>query len=130
MTDHPRRFSPPWDIDDNGACFIVRDHNGQALSVITLTRQYVARALGKAAPISFNAIEKYAYDNAGDLKAMALLEKGSGRLNLILGPLASWQKITRLSAGLSPMMAALDDRFHEPDHGTGDLLVDSSFAVR
>jgi hypothetical protein len=52
--------------------------------VITLTRQYVARALGRAAPISFNAIEKYAYDNAGDLKAMALLEKGSGRLNLIL----------------------------------------------
>jgi hypothetical protein len=26
--------------------------------------------------------------------------------------------------------ALLDDRFHEPDHGTGDLLVDSSFAVR
>jgi hypothetical protein len=25
---------------------------------------------------------------------------------------------------------ALDDRFHEPDHGTGDLLVDSSFAVK
>ena len=25
---------------------------------------------------------------------------------------------------------ALDDRFHEPDHGTGALLVDSSFAVR
>jgi hypothetical protein len=24
----------------------------------------------------------------------------------------------------------LDDRFREPDHGTGDLLVDSSFAVR
>ena len=24
----------------------------------------------------------------------------------------------------------LDDRFHEPDHGTGALLVDSSFAVR
>ena len=27
-------------------------------------------------------------------------------------------------------MGRLDDRFHEPDHGTGDLLVDSSFAVR
>jgi CHASE3 domain sensor protein len=27
-------------------------------------------------------------------------------------------------------LTALDDRFHEPDHGTGDLLVDSSFAVR
>ena len=28
-----RRFSP-WTIDDNGACFIVRDHNGHALSCI------------------------------------------------------------------------------------------------
>jgi hypothetical protein len=26
-----RRFPPPWTIDDNGACFIVRDTNGQAL---------------------------------------------------------------------------------------------------
>ena len=52
--------------------------------VITLTRQYVTRALGKMVPISFNEIEKYAYDNAGDLRAMALLEKGSGRVNLIL----------------------------------------------
>jgi hypothetical protein len=29
-----RRFPPPWDIEDNGACFIVRDHNGQALSYV------------------------------------------------------------------------------------------------
>jgi hypothetical protein len=34
MTDHPRRFPPPWDIEDNGACFIVRDGNGQALSYV------------------------------------------------------------------------------------------------
>ena len=27
-----RHFSPPWTIDDNGACFIIRDHNGQALA--------------------------------------------------------------------------------------------------
>ena len=27
---NPRRFSPPWHIEDNGACFIVRD--GQALA--------------------------------------------------------------------------------------------------
>jgi hypothetical protein len=52
--------------------------------IITLTPQYVARAMGKTAPISYQEIEKYAYDNAGDLRAMALLEKGSGRLNLIL----------------------------------------------
>jgi hypothetical protein len=29
-----RRFTPPWDIEDNGACFIVRDANGQALSYV------------------------------------------------------------------------------------------------
>ena len=29
-----RRFPPPWDIEDNGACFIVRDHSGQALAYL------------------------------------------------------------------------------------------------
>ncbi|MDR3422724.1 MAG: hypothetical protein P4L80_16010 [Xanthobacteraceae bacterium] len=28
-----RRFPPPWTLDEaNEACFIVRDHNGQALA--------------------------------------------------------------------------------------------------
>jgi serine-type D-Ala-D-Ala carboxypeptidase/endopeptidase (penicillin-binding protein 4) len=35
-----------------------------------------------------------------------------------------------ISEELAPLAIKLDDRFHEPDHGTGDLLVDSSFAVR
>jgi hypothetical protein len=31
----PRRFPPPWTIEENNqACFIVRDHNGQALASI------------------------------------------------------------------------------------------------
>ena len=42
--------------------------------VITLTPQYVSRIAGKT----------LADDNAGDLREMALLEKGTGRLNLIL----------------------------------------------
>ena len=25
----PPAFSPPWTVDDNGACFIVRDANGR-----------------------------------------------------------------------------------------------------
>ena len=29
-----RRFPPPWEIEDNGACFIVRDASGQALSYV------------------------------------------------------------------------------------------------
>jgi hypothetical protein len=29
-----RGFPPPWSIDDNGACFIVRDHSGQQLAYV------------------------------------------------------------------------------------------------
>jgi hypothetical protein len=28
----PRRFPPPWQVDERDACFIVKDHNGQALA--------------------------------------------------------------------------------------------------
>jgi hypothetical protein len=35
MTEHRRRFPPPWDIEDaNDACIIVRDHNGLALAYV------------------------------------------------------------------------------------------------
>jgi hypothetical protein len=35
MTDHPRRFPPPWDIEEaNAACYIVRDNNGMALAYV------------------------------------------------------------------------------------------------
>ena len=27
-----RKFPPPWTIEDNGACFVVRDANSQALA--------------------------------------------------------------------------------------------------
>jgi hypothetical protein len=29
-----RRFPTPWTLDDNGACFIVRDRNGRALAYV------------------------------------------------------------------------------------------------
>jgi hypothetical protein len=38
--------------------------------------------------------------------------------------------LSGLALGFARDCLLLDDRFHEPDHGTGDLLVDSSFAVR
>jgi hypothetical protein len=34
MTGQPRRFPPPWSAEEMGACFIVRDHNGQALAYV------------------------------------------------------------------------------------------------
>ena len=27
-----RRFPPPWSVEEQPACFVVRDHNGQALA--------------------------------------------------------------------------------------------------
>jgi len=29
-----RRFPPPWSVDETDACFIVWDHNGQALAYV------------------------------------------------------------------------------------------------
>jgi hypothetical protein len=29
-----RRFPPPWSVEEQPACFIVRDHNGQALAYV------------------------------------------------------------------------------------------------
>jgi len=31
---HARRFPPPWSVEEEDACFIVRDANGQALSYV------------------------------------------------------------------------------------------------
>jgi endo-1,4-beta-D-glucanase Y len=31
---NPRRFPPPWSIEDNGACFIVKDSAGQKLAYV------------------------------------------------------------------------------------------------
>jgi hypothetical protein len=30
----PRRFPPPWSIEEQSACFVVRDHGGQALAYV------------------------------------------------------------------------------------------------
>jgi hypothetical protein len=29
-----RRFPPPWSIEEQSACFVVSDHNGQALAYV------------------------------------------------------------------------------------------------
>jgi hypothetical protein len=36
MTDDmpDRRFPPPWSVEEQNACFVVRDHNGQQLTYI------------------------------------------------------------------------------------------------
>jgi hypothetical protein len=29
-----RRFPPPWSVEEQPACFVVRDHNGQKLACV------------------------------------------------------------------------------------------------
>jgi hypothetical protein len=29
-----RRFPPPWSVEEQPACFVVRDHSGQALAYV------------------------------------------------------------------------------------------------
>ena len=29
-----RRFPPPWSVEEQPVCFVVRDHNGQALAYV------------------------------------------------------------------------------------------------
>src|ERR1700722_5205594 len=54
------------------------DPDDPMLFVLTLTPVYVARVLEKMPPVTSEEITRYAYDNAGDLRAMALREKESG----------------------------------------------------
>jgi hypothetical protein len=42
-----RHFPPPWKADDNGACFIVKDRNGQALAYVYYEEESGRRSAAK-----------------------------------------------------------------------------------
>ena len=50
--------------------------------MLTLTPQFAARA--NAQPVTAIELDKFAYDNAGELKAMAVFGKEFGSATLIL----------------------------------------------
>jgi hypothetical protein len=43
----PRRFPPPWTVDETDACFIVRDANCQALAYVYFDDEPGRRAAAK-----------------------------------------------------------------------------------
>ena len=69
MTEQPaRRFPPPWEIEDhaNGACFIMRDINGQALAYAYYESEPGRRAAAKLSrEMKLGGSQSYRQD-AGD----------------------------------------------------------------
>ena len=43
----PRRFPPPWSVEETAACFIVRDHNGQQLAYVYYENEPGRRSAAK-----------------------------------------------------------------------------------
>ena len=43
----PRRFPPPWSIEESDACFIVRDHGGQAVAYVYFEAEPGRRSAAK-----------------------------------------------------------------------------------
>ena len=43
----PRRFPPPWSVEELDACFVVRDHNGQQLAYVYFEEEPGRRSAAK-----------------------------------------------------------------------------------
>jgi hypothetical protein len=46
-----RRFPPPWSVEEQAACFVVRDHSGQALAYVYFEDEPGRRSAAKPAGI-------------------------------------------------------------------------------
>ncbi|MFY9838349.1 MAG: hypothetical protein WAK55_18145 [Xanthobacteraceae bacterium] len=47
MTLTNRRFPPPWSVEDIGACFLVKDNNGQKLAAVYYEEEPGRRSTAK-----------------------------------------------------------------------------------
>ena len=43
----PRRFPPPWSVEEQAACYVVRDHDGQQLAYIYYEEETGRRSAAK-----------------------------------------------------------------------------------
>ena len=55
----PRRFPPPWSVEETDACFIVRDASGQALAYVSTKglADSLARPGGSATGVAMMAAQ-------------------------------------------------------------------------
>jgi hypothetical protein len=43
----PRRFPPPWSVEELDACYVVREHDGQALACVYFEEEPGRRSAAK-----------------------------------------------------------------------------------
>jgi hypothetical protein len=48
VSDDDRRFRPPWSVEEQDTCFVVRDHNGQALAYVYFEDESGRRSAAKS----------------------------------------------------------------------------------
>ena len=65
----PRRFPPPWSVEDIDACFVVRDNGGQKLAYV-----YYEGEAGRHVKVAGNAAEAAAAEITGFKTYADLLE--------------------------------------------------------
>ena len=68
-----RRFPPPWSVEETDACFIVRDHNGQALAYV-----YFEEEPGRRSAAHLLTRDKARRINATKLPGLLRRSSGSG----------------------------------------------------
>jgi hypothetical protein len=57
----PRRFPPPWSIEEQAACYVVRDHSGQALVAYVYFEDGPGRRSGPGLRDGIGAARFHAY---------------------------------------------------------------------
>ena len=79
----PRRFPPPWTVDDNGACFIVKAHTGQALAYVYYEeepeRRSAAKLLTRDEASAWSSTSQHLYDPLTKSGEIETMQKGVGR---------------------------------------------------
>jgi hypothetical protein len=75
-----RRFPPPWSVEEQPACFVVRDYGGQALAYVYSEDEPGRRSAAKflTAPLARRAI--FGYDQERELPGGQLLHLSKSAL--------------------------------------------------
>jgi hypothetical protein len=73
----PRRFPPPWSVEERQSCFIVKDGNGQTLAYVYFEEEPGRRAAENL--MSHDEAGALAGNNPGSLAIFTAIRRASSR---------------------------------------------------